>query len=121
MDENPILEHVNAPYHRGDFTEATHTQHLRNPTCGDEVTVQILIADDKVQSAWFTAAGCMVSQAAASMLCEHIEGKSVDDLSRMEPKDILNLIGVPLTPHRQQCALLSFTALKAAIAQRQQG
>jgi len=115
MDDNPILEHINAPFHRGALELATHTQQLRNPTCGDEVRLQLILAGGHVKEAWFTAAGCMVSQAAASILCAHVDGKALTELAEFTPSDMLALISVPLTPHRQQCALLPFFALRTII------
>ena len=115
MDENPILEHTNAPYHRGTISDATHTQYLRNPTCGDEVTLQLRVVGETVESVWFTAAGCMVSRAAASMVCELAEGKTITELVESGQDGILSCFDFQLTPQRQQCALLAFTALKSAI------
>lgn len=115
MDDNPILEHFESPWHRGNFPEATHCQSTRNPACGDEVMLRVQIVDGSIELAWFTAAGCMVSQAAASMLCEHIEGRSLNELRDFDAESMLALIGVPLTPHRQQCGLLPFKALKTLI------
>lgn len=115
MDDNPILLHFESPYHRGAFSSATHTQSTRNPSCGDEVTLQLKVTSAAVETAWFTAAGCMVSQAAASMLCKHIEGRSLNELRDFDAESMLALIGVPLTPHRQQCGLLPFKALKTLI------
>lgn len=115
MDDNPILDHTNAPFHRGDLVDATHSQYLRNSTCGDEVTIQLRIVSDLIECAWFTAAGCMVSRAAASILCEYVEGKSLVVIRKLGPTDMLRVIKVQLTPHRQQCALLPFRALQAAI------
>jgi len=53
-----------------------------------------------------------VFQASASMLCRHIEGKSLQRLNKFAAPSMLKLIGVPLTPNRQQCGLLAFKALK---------
>jgi len=114
MDENPILEHFNAPYHRGTLTTATHTGYARSAACGDEVTIFAEIVDGKITAAAFIASGCMVCQAAASMLCEFIEDKSRSELTLFDPRDMLDLIGVPLTPRRQQCGILPFIALMNA-------
>lgn len=115
MDDNPILEEFESPYHRGEFAVATHRQYQRNPTCGDEVTLRLVFSNNRLTEAWFSAAGCMVSQAAASMLCRHIEQKSIVTLRAFQASDMLRLVGVPLTPHRQQCALLCFKALKTIV------
>ncbi|MGZ0174555.1 MAG: iron-sulfur cluster assembly scaffold protein [Planctomycetales bacterium] len=115
MDENPILEHFESPFHRGKAPSGTHERSLRNPACGDELTLRLRVHDGQVGEAWFTAAGCMVSQAATSMLCEYVEGRTLESLAEFQAVDMLALIGVPLTPRRQQCGLLPFRALKELI------
>ena len=115
MDENPISEHFESPYHRGAFPAGTHERSVRIPACGDELTLQLAIQNQQVREAWFNAAGCMVSQAATSILCEYIEGRTLESLAEFQATDMLALIGVPLTPRRQQCGLLPFRALKELI------
>ncbi|MEZ6129130.1 MAG: iron-sulfur cluster assembly scaffold protein [Planctomycetaceae bacterium] len=117
VDENPLLEHTNAPYHRGTLEKATHTGYLRNPTCGDEVTIQLQISGDMIRAAWFMAAGCLVSQAAASILCEAVEGRSLAEASAFTPQEFLHTVNTPLTPHRQICALLPYRAFVQALEQ----
>ena len=115
MDENPILEHFNAPYHRGTLPTATHSGYARSAACGDEVTIYTEIRDEKIATAGFVAAGCMVCQAAASILCQHIEGRDVAEVAAITPQEMLNLIGVRLTMRRQNCGLLPLIALRQAI------
>ena len=115
MDDNPILDHFESPWHRGELATATHRQSTRNPTCGDEVTLQLRVNDGTLEEAWFQASGCMVSQASASMLCQHIEGCGLQQLSEFNALSMLKLIRVPLSPKRQQCGLLPFKALKTLV------
>jgi len=115
MDENPILDHFESPYHRGEAAAGSVDRSIRNPACGDELTLRLSIHDSQVGEAWFTAAGCMVSQAATSMLCEYVEGRTLKSLAEFQAAEMLALIGVPLTPRRQQCGLLPFRALKELI------
>lgn len=116
MDENPILEHFNAPYHRGPLLTATHSGYFRNAACGDEVTLYAEIRGAKIVASGFVAAGCMVCQAAASILCEQIDGQDISSLKDLTPEKMLLLIGVPLTPRRQQCGLLPLYALRKAVS-----
>lgn len=116
MDENPILEHFNAPFHRGKLATATHSGYARNAACGDEVTIYAEIRDSKIVKCGFVASGCMVCQAAASILCEHIEGRNLVDLAAISTQEMLQLIGVPLTPRRQPCGLLPPYALQKALS-----
>ncbi len=115
MDENPILEHFNAPYRRGTLTTATHVGYARSAACGDEVTIFAEIRNETINTASFIASGCMVCQAAASILCEFIEKKTTSELNVFNPKAMLDLIGVPLTPRRQQCGILPLNALRNAL------
>ena len=69
-----------------------------------------------VREAWFNGDGCCISQSAASMLVESVEGKPVDQVRRFSAEDMLNLFGVRLTPNRQKCCLLSWRVLQTALA-----
>lgn len=115
MDDNPILDHFESPYHCGKTAVLSVDRSIRNPACGDELTLQLTVQNGQVDEAWFMAAGCMVSQAATSMLCEYVEGRTLKSLAEFQAADMLALIGVPLTPRRQQCGLLPFRALKELI------
>lgn len=107
-----ILSHFDEPYHKGNLKGATHQLSLRNPVCGDEILLQLIIKDEKIQQTCFQAEGCIISQAAASILCQHIEGAQIDEMRNMNPQDMLDLLKVPLTATRQQCGLLPFKTLK---------
>lgn len=111
-----ILEHCEQPYHRGCAPRATHAHETTNKVCGDVVRVEVAIDDQGVvREAYFTGIGCRISQAAASMLIEHIEGRSVDFIKRFSAPDMLALFGAPLTAQRQRCCLLAWQALQVAL------
>ncbi len=88
MDEDPILEHFNAPFHRGKLAAATHSGYARNAARGDEVTIYAEIRNLKIIECGFVASGCMVCQAAASILCEHVEGRDVVDLAAISTQEM---------------------------------
>lgn len=110
-----LIDHIDASGHRGRLTNPTATHTERNRLCGDEVRLDLRLEAAQVREARFDGRGCLVSQAAASMLCEYVEGRTIDELAALEAADVLDLFGVPLTPHRQQCALLAFRALKTVL------
>lgn len=112
MESNLILEHCRQPYHQGMDPGATHKQRLCHSKCGDEVTISVRMRGFLVDEAWFIASGCMVSRAAASVLCEHIESKTVEDLIELDQEFFLSQFGVELTPYRKLCALLPLEVLK---------
>lgn len=115
MYDDHILDHFESPYHRGTLPGATCTHADRNPICGDQLELQLRLADGKVAEAWFTGRGCAISQAAASILCQHVEGKTLEELQQFQAKEMLDLIGVRLTASRQKCGLLSFKVLKTML------
>ena len=68
-----------------------------------------------IEQAWFTGVGCIISQASASMLIEHLEGLSLAAVRSFGAQDMLGLFRAPLTSRRQQCCLLAWKACIAAI------
>jgi len=127
-----ILEHYRRPRHKGALERATGVHSVKNPLCGDDVTVGILDRDGIVIEARFTGTGCSIMQAAASMLMELVRGHSraeIDMLSRRfdemlsggEPDASLGemnaLAGVAAFPARHKCAKLPWRALRGALEQ----
>jgi nitrogen fixation protein NifU and related proteins len=111
-----ILDHYEDPYHRGQCPTCTHTHEDTNPLCGDVIQMQLRIDDQgHMKDVYFNGNGCCISQAAASMLVEKFDGKSIEEVKKFTAEDMLNLFGVRLTPNRQKCCLLSWRVLQAAI------
>ncbi len=111
-----ILEHYEDPFHRGRCPAATHAHEDDNPLCGDVVRMELAIgAGGVIDDAYFSGDGCCISQAAASMLTERMQGKSVDDVKRFTALEMLDLFGARLTPNRQKCCLLPWRVLQAAV------
>ena len=110
-----ILDHYKHPRHFGHLDEPTLTYHDTNPLCGDEITLELRIEDNKVADVAFTGHGCAISRAAASMMSEEIVGMSLDELRGWDKESILDLLGIEVGPVRIKCALLPLKALKAAV------
>jgi len=110
-----ILDHYRNPRHYGHLENATLSYHDSNPFCGDEITLELAIEDDRVVDVAFSGKGCAISQASASMMAEEILGKPLDELKSWDKDNILELLGIPLGPVRLKCALLPLKALKAAV------
>jgi nitrogen fixation NifU-like protein len=111
-----ILEHFECPYHRGHLEHPTMKHCDKNPLCGDVVELQLRVDDqDRIVEAYFEGQGCAISQAAASILCEQIEGKTLEEVRHMQAKDMLGLLKVQLTASRQKCGLLGFKVLKTMV------
>lgn len=114
--EDHIMDNFESPYHKGHLPNPTCSHSDRNPICGDQVTVELLVdQQNRVQEAYFDGEGCAISQAAASILCREIEGKTVDELKEFQASQMLDLLKVRLTASRQKCGLLSFKVLKTML------
>ena len=116
--DDHILDHYESPYHKGKLEGASCSLSDRNPICGDQVTLQLRFDGDKVAECFFDGKGCAISQAAASILCEAVEGKTLAELRQLQAPDMLKLLQVPLTPSRQKCGLLAFKILKTLLYQQ---
>ena len=114
--QDHILDHYEDPFHRGHLNEATHAHEDKNPLCGDVVRIELAVDDGgKIRNLYFDGAGCVISQASASMLLEEMFGKTVDDVKDFSAEDMLKLYGPRLTPNRQKCCLLSWKVLQGAV------
>jgi nitrogen fixation NifU-like protein len=110
-----ILEHSKNPSNKGTLDPADYTYEDTNPLCGDEVRIDVRVKDDHVSEIMFSGQGCAISQAAASILTELVDGKSLDEVKAFSKDELLEEIGIPLSPARLKCALLSLKVLKAGI------
>ena len=110
-----IIDHYRRPRRKGKLDDADIHYHDSNPFCGDEVTIQLKVADERVVDAAFEGRGCTISQASASMMMEEIIGMPVDELKRWGKEDVLDLLGIEIGPVRLKCALLPLKALKAGL------
>lgn len=128
-----ILDHYRRPRNKGALEQADATVPMRNPLCGDEVTVEIAVAREgggpHLRDVRFTGRGCSISQASASMMTELVKGKSAAEVQQLRERframvmgdaaaaadESLGrtraLAGVSRYPARVKCALLGWNAL----------
>ncbi|MGA2513879.1 MAG: Fe-S cluster assembly sulfur transfer protein SufU [Candidatus Limnocylindrales bacterium] len=111
-----ILEHYRRPHNFGILDEPTASYEGSNPLCGDRITMMLGISDGVVREVAFTGRGCAISQASASLLTDEIKGKTVEEVQKMTPEDVLDLIGIDISPARLKCALLSLDTVAHALA-----
>lgn len=110
-----LLDHAKHPRNRGELPDATIVHEETNPLCGDVTKVFVNMRGPLIAQMSFMGTGCLISQAAASMLTEHVVGKSVEEVLHMERADVERLLGTTLSPSRVKCAMLALVALKKAL------
>jgi nitrogen fixation protein NifU and related proteins len=116
MYQDNIMDHYESPSHRGTLEHPTFEIRDLNPLCGDEVRIQARLDDEsRLVAVRFEGKGCVISLAAASMLMEEVEGKTLGEVKKMGRQAMLDLLGVPLTMMRVKCAMLPLRALEKAI------
>ena len=132
-----IVDHVKRPRRQGLHEGATVESHQLNPTCGDEVTLQLTLDGDTVTDAAWTGRGCMVSQSSASILAEQLPGLTVSEIDeRIESfrasmrsrgeipvdeellGDAVALEGAAKFVARVKCAMLAWVAAEDALTKR---
>lgn len=91
-----------------------HAEH--NPVCGDHLHLTLQVRDGQITAVGWDGDGCAISQASASFLGEKIKGMRLDDALKLTREDVLAMIGIPLLPTRQKCALLSLKTLIIGVA-----
>lgn len=101
-----ILEHAKHPTHFGNLESATHTCKKNNPLCGDNIEVFLEVGNNTIQKISFQGQGCAISQAAMSMLADELEGKSIEYAQNFSKEDIVDMLGIELSPTRLKCAIL---------------
>jgi nitrogen fixation protein NifU and related proteins len=112
-----ILDHYKNPRGHGVIDDAdAHAEGL-NPLCGDEVTIYVQFDEDgeTIDEVKFSGRGCAISQASTSMLMEMVKGRKADEIAALPKEELLEEIGIPLTPIRLKCALLGLGVLKVAL------
>src|SRR6266702_4179275 len=87
-----------------------------NPLCGDRVEIGVEIDDGRISAIYFQGKGCAVSQAAASILTEMVEGKPMQEVLELSEDDLLDALGIPVSPARSNCAFLSLRVLRQCLA-----
>lgn len=126
-----IMDHYQRPRNQGQLPGDALSVDLRNPSCGDEITLQLVVKDGVVEDVRFKGIGCSISMASASMMSEAIKHQPVDkaiELSKMfrdmmkgqaVDEDALgeleSLQGVSKFPARIKCATLAWQALEKAV------
>ena len=114
-----ILEHYRHPHNFGTLDEPDVRHEMANPLCGDRITMMLGISDEgTIDEVAFTGRGCAISQASASMLTDQIRGMSLADVAQLDRENVLDNLGIEISPARLKCALLSLQTLRSALGDR---
>ncbi len=110
-----VMEHFRRPRNQGRLPAPDVAREGSNPLCGDRITLMLGIRDDVIQDVAFTGRGCAISQASASLLTDQIRGKPLTEVGRLTNEDVLDELGIEISPARLKCALLSLDTLRHAL------
>jgi nitrogen fixation protein NifU and related proteins len=131
-----ILDHYRRPRNKGTLENADASVQMRNPLCGDEITLQVAFAGEGVADLRFSGRGCSISQASASMMTQLVKGKSTGEIDALRKRfrelmlgdqsavsdeklgSLRALSGVARFPARVKCALLAWNALESVMEAR---
>ena len=115
-----ILEHYREPHNFGTLEAPDASYEGHNPLCGDRITIMLSVDDaGNVSDVAFSGRGCAISQASASMLTDEVKGRPLVEVQALKSQDILDLLGIEISPARLKCALLSLDTLHHALEGRE--
>ena len=110
-----ILDHYHNPHNYGELDAPQADVSVSNSSCGDKIRLTLKVEKDVIADIAFSATGCAISMASASLLTDHVKSKSVTDAMKIQKEELLELIGIQLSPSRLRCALLPLEALSKAL------
>jgi len=132
-----IMEHNKNSRNKKELEGADISEHGHNPSCGDDITLELKLDGDYIEDAAFTGSGCAISQASTSIMIDLIKGqkikyalglvetfiamikKEIDDPQELRKlKDAMALKNISNMPARVKCAVLSWHTLKEALAEK---
>lgn len=117
LTQEIILQHGRSSPYRGQMENPTLSVEMDNPLCGDSLRIDIKIAKGEVVNICFSGEGCLISQAAASLLLGEIKRvRKLNKIKKFDQETVLKLLGIQLTPSRVQCAMLSLEALRKVLS-----
>ncbi|MCJ7518634.1 MAG: SUF system NifU family Fe-S cluster assembly protein [Anaerolineaceae bacterium] len=116
-----ILDHYKNPRQKGQIEASDYSFEDENPLCGDFLHIDLKV-DDKgiITEAKFEGYGCAISMASADLVMESLLGKTIEDAKKLSKQDIMDMLGIELSPIRLKCALLSLKVTKAAAYELQE-
>jgi nitrogen fixation protein NifU and related proteins len=111
-----VLDHYKNPHNFGELDPADYTAEDSNPLCGDQVRIDLRVDDGIVTDIKFSGRGCAVSLASTSILTDMVLGQPLDEVRKITRDDLLEEIGIPVSPARLKCATLGLNVLNLSLA-----
>lgn len=116
LTQEIILQHGYASPHKGQLSDFDRSAEVQNSLCGDVLKVDLKIYKNRIVDIVFSGDGCLISQAAASLLIGKAKKvKNIDKIKKFNQDTVFKLLGIQLTLSRVKCALLGLEALKKAL------
>ncbi len=110
-----LIRHYEKPHNKRKVDNPSVEMHEDNPTCGDTIDVYLRIKGNKLEDVGFTGDGCSISMGSASILTDHIKGKTLAEINKIGVDELIEIIGIDPGPARMHCATLSIKAIRKAI------
>ena len=133
-----IGEHSRSPENKGELAAATVRERGHNPSCGDEITLELQIENGIIKDAAFTGVGCAISQASTDIMIDLMRGKTVEEAQRLaqlfmsmikrevtddaaleELDEAIALKNISNMPARVKCAVLAWHTLEDVLKKDQ--
>jgi nitrogen fixation NifU-like protein len=110
-----LLEHYKHPHNFGEIDAPEISSEDGNPSCGDQIKITLNTRDGIIEDIKYKGKGCIVSQAAASILTDMVKGKKIEDVKNITKEEMLENLVIPIGPMRLKCALLALKVLKKGL------
>ena len=111
-----VLDQYKDPHNFGTLDPADYTAEDSNPLCGDQIRMDLRVEDGIVTDVKFNGRGCAVSIASASILTDMVLGRPLEEVRQISKDELLDEIGIPVSPARMKCATLGLTVLNMSLA-----
>ena len=115
MYKEHILELYKSPENYGELKNATHKHTETNASCGDEITMKLIVKDGKISDVKFYGSGCVMSTVSSSMLSSKVKGMSVENAKKLGREDVIKMLKINVNAGRIKCVVLPLYALKNAL------
>ncbi|HEY2971569.1 MAG TPA: iron-sulfur cluster assembly scaffold protein [Pyrinomonadaceae bacterium] len=115
MYSEAFKDHLANPRNAGELPDANATGEESNPVCGDRMRMSLRVREGRIEAVGFLAYGCPPTLVCGSMLTELINGKTVEEATRLTRKDLVDAVG-GLPSRKQHAAALAIETLRAALS-----